>query len=42
MNQYDETLDFTFVGDNVENRGLEEVLDSSHTPPEARRMTSSL
>ena len=33
MNQYDETLDFTFVGDNVENRGLEEVLDSSHNPP---------
>ena len=33
MNQYDETLDFTFVGENVENRGLEEVLDSSHNPP---------
>lgn len=33
MNQYDETLDFTFVGDNVENRGLEEVLDQSHNPP---------
>lgn len=33
MNQYDETLDFTFVGDNVENRGLEGVLDNSNNPP---------
>ena len=33
MNQYDETLDFTFVGDNVENRGLEEVLENSNNPP---------
>ena len=33
MNQYDETLDFTFVGDNVENRGLEGVLENSNNPP---------
>jgi hypothetical protein len=33
MNQYDEILKFKFVDDNVENRGLEEVLDSSHNPP---------
>ena len=33
MNQYDEALDFTFVGENVENRGLEEVLESSNNPP---------
>lgn len=33
MNQYDETLDFTFVGDNVENRGLEDVLETSNNPP---------
>lgn len=33
MNQYDETLDFSFVGDNVENRGLKGVLDTSDNPP---------
>jgi hypothetical protein len=33
MNQYNETLDFTFVGDNVENRGLEDVLENSNNPP---------
>ena len=32
MNQYDETLDFSFVADNVENRGLDGVLDNSDNP----------
>jgi hypothetical protein len=32
MNRYDETLDFTTVGDNVENRGLEGVLENSDNP----------
>jgi len=33
MNQYDERLNFTFVDDNVENRGLEGVLEHSNNPP---------
>ncbi|MCA9472628.1 MAG: heme-binding protein [Nitrospirales bacterium] len=33
MNQYDEELVFTTVSDNVENRGLKGVLDSSNNPP---------
>lgn len=33
MNQYDEDLEFTTVSDNVENRGLKEVLDNSNNPP---------
>jgi len=33
MNQYDEELEFTTVSDNVENRGLKEVLENSNNPP---------
>ena len=29
MNQYDETLNFSFVDDNVANRGLKGVIDKS-------------
>lgn len=32
MNQYDEELEFTTVSDNVENRGLEGVLENSNNP----------
>ncbi len=30
MNQYDETLEFTFVDDNVPNRGLPDVIQDCH------------
>lgn len=33
MNQYDEELEFTKVSENVENRGLQGVLDISDNPP---------
>ena len=32
MNQYDEELNFTFVADNVENRGLKGVLNNPDNP----------
>lgn len=33
MNQYDEELEFTTVSNNVENRGLQGVLENSNNPP---------